>query len=169
MIFILLNLTVWQNIYRFDQRTRGTNVLLLNNDTIIISGGYGDNFSNTIVMKLNQFGNYIDARRTSNSRGGIIPGGYVINPSNEVVITGEGIVDNNNNNKDITILKINTQNLNVIANKVIGLPGAQRHELGLKFYLINQTHLLLVIKVLIITYKMLELLKLLFNQLKLYM
>jgi len=107
-------------------------VLLLNNDTIIISGGYGDNFSNTIVMKLNQFGNYIDARRTSNSRGGIIPGGYVINPSNEVVITGEGIVDNNNNNKDITILKINTQTLNVTANRVIGLPGAQRHELGQK-------------------------------------
>ena len=132
MIFILLNLTVWQNIYKFDQRTRGTNVLLLNNDTIIISGGYGDNFPNTIVVKLDQFGNYINARKTSNSRGGIIPGGYVINPSNEVVITGEGIVDVPGNNKDITILKINTQNLNVIANKVIGLPGAQRHELGQK-------------------------------------
>ena len=132
MIFILLNLTVWQNIYKFDQRTRGTNVLLLNNDTIIISGGYGDNFPNTIVVKLDQIGNYTNARKTSNSRGGIIPGGYVINPSNEVVITGEGIVDVPGNNKDITILKINTQNLNVIANKVIGLPGAQRHELGQK-------------------------------------
>jgi hypothetical protein len=132
MIFILLNLTVWQNIYIFDQRTRGTNVLLLNNDTIIISGGYGDNFPNTIVVKLDQLGNYIDARKTSNSRGGLILGGYVINPSNEVVITGEGIVDNSLNNKDITILKINTQNLNVIANKVIGLPGAQRDELGQK-------------------------------------
>jgi len=132
MIFILLNLTVWQNIYKFDQRTRGTNVLLLNNDTIIISGGYGDNFPNTIVVKLDQIGNYTNARKTSNSRGGIIPGGYVINPSNEVVITGEGIVDVPGNNKEITILKINTQNLNVIANKVIGLPGAQRHELGQK-------------------------------------
>jgi hypothetical protein len=132
MIFVFLNLTVWQNIYVFDQRTRGTNVLLLNNDTIIISGGYGVNFPNTIVIKLDQFGNYINARKTSNSRGGLIPGGYVINPSNEVVITGEGIVDVPGNNKDITILKINTQNLNVIANKVIGLPGAQRHELGQK-------------------------------------
>jgi len=132
VIFILLNLTVWQNIYVFNQRTRGTNVLLLNNDTIIISGGYGNGFPNTIVLKLDQFGNYIDARKTSNSRGGIVPGGYVINPLNEVVITGEGIVDNSLNNKDITILKINTQNLNVIANKVIGLPGAQRHELGQK-------------------------------------
>lgn len=132
MIFILLNLTVWQNIYVFDQRTRGTNVLLLNNDTIIISGGYGNGFPNTIVLKLDQLGNYIDARKTSNSRGGIIPGGYVINPANEVVITGEGIVDNSLNNKDITILKINTQNLNVIADKVVGLPGAQRDELGQK-------------------------------------
>jgi hypothetical protein len=34
--------------------------------------------------------------------------------------------------KDITILKINTQNLNVIADKVIGLPGARRDELGQK-------------------------------------
>ncbi len=98
MIFILLDLTVWQNIYIFDQRTRGTNVLLLNNDTIIISGGYGNGFPNTIVIKLDQFGNYIDARKTSNSRGGIVPSGYVINPANEVVITGEGIVDNSLNN-----------------------------------------------------------------------
>jgi hypothetical protein len=132
VIFVLLNLTVWQNIYVFDQRTRGTNVLLLNNDTIIVSGGYGNGFPNTIVIKLDQFGNYVDARKTSNSRGGVVPGGYVINPLNEVVITGEGIVDNSLNNKDITILKINTQTLNVIANKVIGLPGAQRHELGQK-------------------------------------
>jgi hypothetical protein len=94
MIFILLNLTVWQNIYKFDQRTRGTNVLLLNNDTIIISGGYGDNFPNTIVVKLDQFGNYRGARKTPNSWGGLIPGGYVISPDSEVVITGEGNVDN---------------------------------------------------------------------------
>jgi hypothetical protein len=71
---------------------------LLNNDTIIISGGYGDDFPNTIVIKLDQFGNHISARKTSNSRGGIIPGGYVINPANEVVITGEGIVDVPGNN-----------------------------------------------------------------------
>ena len=93
MIFVPFNLTVWQNIYVFDQRTRGTNVLLLNNDTIIISGGYGDNFPNTIVLKLDQFGNYRGARKTLNSRGGIIPGGYVISPDSEVVITG-GNVDN---------------------------------------------------------------------------
>ncbi|MEO0224141.1 MAG: hypothetical protein ABIL76_03500 [candidate division WOR-3 bacterium] len=132
MIFILFDLTVWQNIYIFDQRTRGTNVLLLNNDTIIISGGYGDNFPNTIVVKLDQLGNYIDSRKTSDSRGGIVPGGYVINPSNEVVITGEGIIDQNLNNKDITILKINTTSLTVNANKVIGLTGAKRDELGQK-------------------------------------
>ena len=100
MIFVLFNLTVWQNIYVFNQRTRGTNVLLLNNDTIIVSGGYGNGFPNTIVVKLDQFGNYIDARKTLNSRGGLIPGGYVINPANEVVITGEGIVDNSLNNYD---------------------------------------------------------------------
>jgi hypothetical protein len=132
VIFILLNLTVWQNIYVFDQRTRGTNVLLLNNDTIIISGGYGNGFPNTIVLKLDQLGNYIDARKTSDSRGGVVPVGYVINPSNEVVITGEGIVDVPGNNKDVTILEINTQTLSVIANKVIGLPGAQRDELDQK-------------------------------------
>jgi len=132
MIFILLNLTVWQNIYIFNQRTRGTNVLLLNNDTIIISGGYGNNFPNTIVVKLDQLGNYIDSRKTSDSRGGIIPGGYVINPANEVVITGEGIIDQNLNNKDITILKINTTSLTVNATKVIGLTGAKRDELGQK-------------------------------------
>jgi hypothetical protein len=73
MIFVLFNLTVWQNIYVFDQRTRGTNVLLLNNDTIIISGGYGNGFPNTIVLKLDQFGNYRGARKTLNSRGGLIP------------------------------------------------------------------------------------------------
>ncbi len=132
MIFILLNLTVWQNIYVFDQRTRGTNVLLLNNDTIIISGGYGNNFPNTIVVKLDQFGNYIGSRKTPDSRGGIIPGGYVINPLNEIVITGEGIIDQNLNNKDITILKINTTSLTVSANRVIGLMGATRDELGQK-------------------------------------
>jgi len=132
MNFILLSLTVWQNIYVFNQRTRGTNILLLNNDTIIISGGYGDNFSNTIVVKLDQFGNYIDSKKTSDSRGGIIPGGYVINPSNEIVITGEGIIDVSLNNKDITVLKINTTNLTVNANKVIGLGGAKRDELGQK-------------------------------------
>lgn len=115
MIFILLNLTVWQNIYIFDQRTRGTN-----------------NFPNTIVVKLDQLGNYIDSRKTSDSRGGIIPGGYVINPANEVVITGEGIIDQNLNNKDITILKINTTSLTVNATKVIGLAGAQKDELGQK-------------------------------------
>lgn len=132
MIFTLFDLTVWQNIYVFDQRTRGTNVLLLNNDTIIISGGYGDNFPNTIVIKLDQFGNYIYSRRTSDSRGRIVPGGYVINPANEVIITGEGIVDVSLNNKDITILKINTTSLIVNANQVIGLTGAKRDELGQK-------------------------------------
>ena len=94
MIFVLFNLTVWQNIYVFDQRTRGTNVLLLNDNTIIISGGYGNGFPNTIVIKLDQFGNYRGVGKTPNSWGGLIPGGYVISPDSEVVITGEGNVDN---------------------------------------------------------------------------
>ncbi|MEO0209988.1 MAG: hypothetical protein ABIL43_07340, partial [candidate division WOR-3 bacterium] len=93
-------------IYVFDQRTRGTNVLLLNNDTIIISGGYGDNFPNTIVVKLDQLGNFINSRKTSDSRGGLVPGGYVINPANDIIITGEGIIDNSGNNRDVTILRI---------------------------------------------------------------
>ncbi|MEO0151210.1 MAG: hypothetical protein ABIL52_04345 [candidate division WOR-3 bacterium] len=131
-LIVIYNLTVWQNIYVFNQRTRGTNVLLLNNDTIIISGGYGDNFPNTIVVKLDQLGNFISVRQTSDSRGGLVPGGYVINPANDIIITGEGIIDNSGNNRDVTILRINTTNLTVIATRVMGLPGAAKDEIGRK-------------------------------------
>ncbi len=132
MLFLIFNLTVWQNIYVFDARTRGTNVLLLNNDTIIISGGYGNNFENTIVVKLAANGSFIDTRKTSDSRGGLVPGGYVIDPNGDIIITGEGILDQNANNKDVTILRISTSNLLVSSNAVIGLTGALKGEIGNK-------------------------------------
>ncbi len=135
MIYLTLGLVVWQNVYNVDNvTTRGTSVLLLRADTVIVSGAYGSNFRYTFIAKIDPNGDVVYVRRTSADRGGLVPGAYLINTNNDVVIVGEGYIDSQRDNEDITVLRVNTDNnnFNTTNNLIIGRGGNAYNEIGKK-------------------------------------